>query len=109
MRRNIHCLLILWVLGLVSACDNGGDATSNSGKLPAAESDPLKSFISETEPENAVPLQTVIDAKTFGSEITVIGKVGDMQNHLAAFRLVDLQYQDCNRPDDPCNQPWDYC
>ena len=94
MRKNIHCLLILWVLGLVSACNNGGDATSNSGKLPAAESDPLKSFISETEPENAVPLQTVIDAKTFGSEITVIGKVGDMQNHLAAFRLVDLQYQD---------------
>ncbi len=109
MRRNFHYALILLGLCLALACNDGGNATPETGKTPPAESDPLKAFVSETELESAIPLKEAIDGKTFGSEITVKGKVGDLQSNLAAFRLVDLQYKDCNRPEDPCNKPWDYC
>lgn len=106
MRWKTGCALIL--SGLLAACDGDGSGAPAENGNAVSTPDPLKGFMSETPPEGAVPLLAPLEKKTFGTEVAVVGRVGEMQAHLAAFRLVDESLSDCNRPKDPCQKPWDY-
>lgn len=100
--------MILAALVALAACDGGGSGEPSGKGKDVPDGDPLKEFISDAPPEGAVPLLDPLGKKTFGTEVVVVGKVGEMQAHLAAFRLVDESLSDCNRPSDPCKKPWDY-
>ncbi len=99
---------------LLVICINGcgGDETGDQQAKPVSHSpgaNLIADMILTERPEGAVPLREALEAEKYGREIIVSGKIGEITPRYAAFRMYDSSLQDCNREEDPCRTPWDYC
>ena len=61
-------------------------------------------------PADALDVKHARETTENGAEIVVVGRVGDLLDKRAQFKLVDRSFVACSdRPEDECKTPWDYC
>lgn len=98
-------------LGLLLVACGTEDTQAPPKEIPKETGavDALQSLALPAAPAETQPVLAAIQANTFGSPVTVSGKVGEIADGRAAFRLADVSLQDCNKGEDHCETPWDYC
>lgn len=69
-------------------------------------------YVSDREPEGAVPVGEARQTVTDEQAVTLIGRIGGSSEPfvegLAAFTVVDPKVPHC-APEEGCPTPWDYC
>lgn len=98
-------------LGLLLVACGAEDTQAPPKEIPKETGavDKLQSLALSTAPAETQSVLAAVQAGAFGTPVTVSGKVGEIAEGRAAFRLADVTLQDCNRGEDHCKTPWDYC
>lgn len=113
MKINATPTALLFAAALFAACEKS--ATVESAAPTAGPSPALMSVLDASPEGEASPIHLVRQTVQPGDKVTVIGQImGRMEPFVegrAAFVLGDSEVlTPCNeKPDDPCETPWDTC
>ena len=103
MLQKIVVCGFLAAIAVAPSCGPAEDSPVATSELPA-------SYWLASAPDGALDVKNARQTATDGSEIVVIGRVGELLDARAQFHLVDRSFDSCNlRPEDECETPWDYC
>ncbi|MFK7739263.1 MAG: hypothetical protein AB8H80_02985 [Planctomycetota bacterium] len=102
-------LLALALFAVTPACSEA-ESNKDDGKGDSAAASPLAAAVLKTDPGEAL---TVLAAKEAGAGkgIVVHGRVQDITDGFAMFKLIDKSLDYCGEinKEDKCGTPWDYC
>jgi len=102
---------LLGLAFLLAACggDEGAD-TPDTANEAGEKNGTAAALVLAGDPGEAVTVAQVKKAKK-GDEVVVVGRVQNIVDGYAAFRLADpaLEYCSQHNKEDRCPTPWDYC
>jgi hypothetical protein len=110
MNRRVLMSAVVISAAILAGCTDDKPAPVQSiGPNPAGEK-----LLLSSEPAGAKNVMDLLQNAKNGDEVVVVGRIGGEVNPWhegkAGFLIADCSLIPCNeRPNDPCETPWDYC
>jgi hypothetical protein len=109
MNRQMPIWLVILTAVIAGCTDSKPAPVQSIGPSPVGEK-----LLLSSEPAGAKNVMDLLKSAKNGDEVVLVGRIGGEANPWhegkAGFLIADLSLVPCNeRPNDPCETPWDYC